>query len=112
MTEGDPKIVETIVICSICGKWFNNLKQCEEHLTSHTESQTIGCNLCEDTFTTQLELEWHYETEHESPLDNEPKVQCGICYFKAESQGVMEEHIVAKHTFPCKLCHLTAFQSP
>ena len=92
------------MICVICAKEFQNESDCSEHMSCHNIDKQFNCEECEYTASTELEQEWHMETEHSQesgPIDN---INCLTCTFSTSSEDDLEEHKVRVHSFPCSYC--------
>ena len=61
-------------------------------MEEHTQTSHIICNACDETFLTELDLEWHQETTH-TPLEKAVEVSdvcvsCPSCDFTSSNQTV------------------------
>ncbi|XP_058123595.1 zinc finger protein 431-like, partial [Anopheles coustani] len=50
--------------CKICGKLFKQVKNLQEHLTTHTGMPLYVCNFCPETFKFQSHFYTHRKTAH------------------------------------------------
>ena len=105
VTDQDQSLTESVVICGECGNGFQEISQAEVHMRSHVK-ETIFCILCTQNFVTELELEWHMETDHAGK--NFKCLACEFCCGAEEDLGV---HIVTKHAFPCYKCENVVFDT-
>ena len=65
------------------------------------------CQLCNQSFTTLLDLEWHEETEHDARDESSQMgMKCQWCDYIATSDEANDQHKIANHTFPCDQCTL------
>ena len=78
ITERNPNLPESLVICSNCAKAFDNVSQCEKHISSHSEpikqivKERIQCSNCDEEFETLLDLEWHIVNMKTNKPGSEP----------------------------------------
>ena len=79
-----------------------------EHKSSSEQDidpNMILCKLCNLSFKSPLDVEWHEVTEHDAGI--EPRTigsNCQVCDFTAISVELLDQHILANHTFACDQC--------
>ena len=118
VSEGDPEVKDSIVICGTCGEAFDEMHEFENHNIHDEPSVPIlpeqyPCENCGDVFDSSLNLEWHIETEHveTEAVSDSPKFMCQLCDFVGGSTDYLEKHIVDNHVYPCEVCPSLYFQS-
>ena len=62
ITEAEPDLLQSAVVCGVCAEWFSTENGCMEHMSSHTSR--FKCSLCTNSVISSLELERHVDTEH------------------------------------------------
>ena len=74
-------------------------------------SLPFKCNICQMSHNSELDLEWHFATNHEvnSSIVQENNV-CQLCDFGAITVDELESHIIRCHAFKCERCDMI-FQS-
>ena len=91
--------------CNFASKSTENLgnhtKEFHSKVSGEIESN-VKCAACKTQYDTQLELEWHIETEHEVQMM--AIYNCLKCAFVGKSVEELELHILTKHAFLCDLC--------
>ena len=93
--EGEPLFCESIFICGVCASGFEDEINCKEHVLSHQQTNTQKCDECNETFNTDIDLEWHKETEHETK--QVPCFNCDKCDKKFNIKINLEWHKETEH---------------
>ena len=71
---------------------FDIEKDCLEHMLLHSELPVHKCDQCDEEFKSQLEFEWHTETNHEvMPFS------CNKCGFQSSKEAELSAHIQTNH---------------
>ena len=92
--------------CNNCNQRFTNAEMFRKHLDSHPRE--VRCDMCDDSFHFQSELEEHKLKTHQTPASK--KMMCHICNsqrFRTATQ--LEYHILANHklgSLDCPSCGL------
>ena len=104
--------VKDAIKCEQCAFNCSSNAQLEEHAKSKHCDQ--HCTKCEEIFQTDVDLEWHIETEHE-PLkatEIQDVIECDQCEYKCSFNAQLEDHAKSKHTdeakYECKECDYEA----
>ena len=97
--------------------------ECDEHVSSHTQTKPLKCQHCDTTFTSPLGVERHIESEHENYMlknrsdveavnqvndevaknrnnvvAEETNIKCTECEYRCEENIQQESHIKAMHS--------------
>ena len=85
---------EVKVICGVCGKCFDNEKEC----TEHNGSVKFRCKECKIDFQMELDLEWHTVTNHEIFKHPESNlVECKRCGIQFNDTNQLKVHELTTH---------------
>ena len=91
---------ESIIICGVCSKGFEDEKAFNGHLQEHTGKQSIKCDKCKIVLISVTDLEWHMETEHVSPTKQDEiplSITCPFCKLETKSKSTLDVHIQNIH---------------
>ena len=79
----------------------NDLQEHSERNHSPQVPPVVKCTVCESVFLTELDYEWHYETEHESikPLEV-IMINCPKCNFNSTNRNDLDTHYQSIHMSP------------
>ena len=116
----------------VCSTTFPNQLECDEHVSSHTQTKPLKCQHCHKTFTSPLRVERHIESEHENYMvknrsdveavnqvndevaknrnnvvAEETNIKCTECEYRCEENIQQESHIKAMHSgakYNCTYC--------
>ena len=75
--------------CRFCGRFHKNKDFCERQAQLLT-AKIFHCNLCEDKFDTQHDLDHHYDSAH---LQN--RYQCTLCNRMFKHKHSLQAHMSA-----------------
>ena len=92
VTDCKTQLIETVVICGTCANSFENIDECMNHMKNH-ETHRNNCNECDEIFETELDLEWHAETEHVESQQS----KCKECDFQPNSGRELNVHKQTMH---------------
>ena len=100
ITEEEKGLRDSIVICSVCSQSFESEEECTNHIFTHSDIIVFQCEKCECSYKTNLDLEWHQETEHE--VASISHLKCPACAFNGSDQEDLEQHKRRVHVFSCE----------
>ena len=118
ISEFNQSLRESVIICGLCAKGFETENTFNAHLHNHTPEAKFECPKCEVFFKSEVELEWHKETEHskntESTTDgaddilveiDETCFKCEDCNFVGNNSE-LRKHLDTRHTnkIQCEDC--------
>ena len=81
--------------CSVCLKWFKNMKGLSQHMgKKHSESKGAECYVCGKLFKHQKAVKFHVYQVHE----RRTRVKCNACGKLLYNKYVLEDHMRRKHS--------------
>ena len=102
--------------CGPCEKIFRNENEYNVHMSEHRASNVFHCDVCENNFETDFELEWHEETSHIT--EDRTIFKCEVCAQVFFENSDLSQHKQAYHmsvsvnvdtieqnAIACNLCH-------
>ncbi|XP_059476117.1 zinc finger Y-chromosomal protein 2-like [Neocloeon triangulifer] len=84
--------------CIYCAKKGIKVETLHQHVKSKHRDVAIRCSVrsCALYFKTRAELDLHFEAKHKSE-EEEKKIKCSICEYKAKSMDAIENHKAKYH---------------
>ena len=95
ITEVETEVTNVAFVCGTCTIEFISEPAYRDHLGSHIAPQTYQCSECECSFKTELECEWHTETNH--CVQQMKNHLCEKCDFKSMSGDDLNNHMQSRH---------------
>ena len=100
--------------CDICSRWFEKEDEMKKHRIDHqkppvvnTQSDTLNCNFCDETFQTKHLLMHHKKKAHGEKVTNCWKFVSGHCDYGDENCWFSHGRSVENHEkepFRCRTC--------
>ncbi|KAF7708149.1 zinc finger protein 62 isoform X2 [Silurus meridionalis] len=98
--------------CPVCKRWFSSLEGLKRHLLSHSQGESLTCQICGCKFSSHAALEEHKRNVHNTSKDSEsPTVQsahisqssssdafrCQICQRSYPKLQSLKDHLRKVH---------------
>ena len=114
-----PLVLKEEFNCTDCDYQFETLGALQKHTNrkhgkNMEEDQEFHCDVCEDKFCDQKDLDKHKDNTHESRserVDIEEEFNCNECCYQSNSQEYLLKHIRFTHTmekYKCQICYYQA----
>lgn len=92
--NGEPRLIEEGIRCSICRKKVTSLLMLKYHLAKHSgEKKAYVCTVCGKCFSTGSQLKVHQFLH-----TGERPYMCRVCSKGFRTEAIMKQHYLALHT--------------
>ena len=88
---------ESVVICGICAKGFENETEFENHCQNHKTEEVHECVNCSETFSSAFDLRRHEKSKHGNISRTTFEI-CPFCKLESKNLDTLKTHIESIHT--------------